>query len=438
MKRFQIYCSANKMKNSFYIKKIFALITAIAATAAFLPAQTTKPAPRQEKLLNGLKLYFLSDPQAADVRVKIRVHSGSAFDPQSKEGTMQMLADNIFPNEAAREFFTDDLGGSLEVITNYDYIQINAAAKPEEFLTMIETLANAVAKPVIDKEITAKLRAAQIEKVRRLEQNPVYVADQTVARRLFGAFPYGRAQFGTTESLQKIDFADLIFAKDRFFTADNATMIVTGNFKTDLALRAARRYFGAWAKSDGKIAPTFRQPDAPDAKILLSKMTADDSAQLRYAFRGLARNDADFYASAILTEILQTRIQEKEGKNAVVQHDAHVLPGIVLVKLSDSDATRVNLTGGEASFSGNYKDFVAEMLKSEIKPAEFETARSVVLGELKKQDAADQWLDVDTYRLSSVKDELQKSSAVTLNDVQKIVERWKKEPVATAVVVANK
>lgn len=427
------------MKNSFYIKKFFALILLLVAAATFLAAQTTKQvAPRQEKLLNGLKIYLLSDPQAADVRVKIRVHSGAAFDPQSKEGTMQMLADNIFPNEAAKEFFTDDLGGSLEVVTNYDYIQINAAAKPEEFLTMLETLANAVSKPVIDKETTAKLRAARIEKIKQLEQNPVYVADQTVARQLFGTFPYGRAQSGTTESLQKIDFADLIFAKDRFFTADNATVIITGNFKTDLALRAARRYFGAWAKSDGKIPSTFRQPEAPNSKISLSKMTTDGKGELRYAFRGLARNDADFYASKVLTEILQNRVREKEGANAVVEHNAQFLPGIVMLKLSDLDAARVNLAESEAALSGSYKDFVAELLKTEIKPAEFEKAKNTVLGDMQKQDAADQWLDVDTYRLSSVKDESQKPGAVTLADVQKVAERWKKEPVATAIIVASK
>ena len=60
---------------------------------------------------------------------------------------MRMLADNIFPNEAAREFFTEDLGGSLEIVTNYDYIQINASSKPDQFLTMLETLASAVSNP---------------------------------------------------------------------------------------------------------------------------------------------------------------------------------------------------------------------------------------------------------------------------------------------------
>ena len=37
-------------------------------------------------------------PKSDKVTVKVRVHSGSAFDPQQKEGVMRLLADNIFPD----------------------------------------------------------------------------------------------------------------------------------------------------------------------------------------------------------------------------------------------------------------------------------------------------------------------------------------------------
>src|SRR6478735_10142766 len=85
------------------------------------PAQAQRPGsstPRQEKLLNGLKVLLWSDPAATEVRVSIRVHSGSAFDPQGKEGVMQLLADNIFPTADSKSFFSEDLGGNIEVITN--------------------------------------------------------------------------------------------------------------------------------------------------------------------------------------------------------------------------------------------------------------------------------------------------------------------------------
>lgn len=133
------------------------LICIMLAPALF--GQTPLPAPKQEKLLNGLKVLMWSDAKADKVTLKLRIHSGSAFDPQGKEGLMQMLANNLFPNEATRDFFKEDLGGNLVIETNYDYIQINASSKPEGFTTMLETVATAVSNPVIDKETTSKLRA---------------------------------------------------------------------------------------------------------------------------------------------------------------------------------------------------------------------------------------------------------------------------------------
>src|SRR5439155_7948817 len=135
------------------------------------PAQTNPRQPQEEKLLNGLKVLMWPDATAKNVAVRIRVHSGAAFDPQGREGVMKMLAQNIFPNTSARDFFTEDLGGSLEIVTTYDYIQINASSKATSFLTMLETLASAISNPATDKENTAKVRDALLAKLKDLEAN---------------------------------------------------------------------------------------------------------------------------------------------------------------------------------------------------------------------------------------------------------------------------
>jgi predicted Zn-dependent peptidase len=127
-------------------RKLFQKIVLIALVVLILlsllvPAifSQTSGAPQQEKLLNGLKIMMWPDRTSDKVAIRIRVHSGSAFDPQGKEGVMQLLADSIFPNQAAKDFFAEDLGGGLEVVSDYDMIEVNATAKPEHFLQMLET-----------------------------------------------------------------------------------------------------------------------------------------------------------------------------------------------------------------------------------------------------------------------------------------------------------
>ncbi len=421
-----------------YLKKYTLSVLFLFAAVSFSYSQAVKiSSPRQEKLLNNLKLLTWTEPTAEKVSVKLRIHSGAAFDLQNKEGTMALLADILFPNEAAKEFFREDLGGSLDVMSNYDYIQINATGRADQILVILETLANAVTKPLIDKETTAKVRAARIEKVKELEKNPSHVADQAVAKRLFGSFPYGRSADGTTESLAKIDFADLLLAKQRFLTADNATLAISGRVKSDFVFKAVRQLFGGWEKSDKKIPATFALPNAVATNSFLMPTENENVSELRLAFRGLARNDKDFAASEILTKVLNNRVQLKEGNKAAVYQTSHFLPSFVVLKISDWNVGTLKIESENVALPQNFFETIGNLLKAEIKPDEFEKAKSEIVAERSKINSADLWLDLDTFKLVSVKDEMQTPSNVTIADVQKVVERWKKESVVAALVVSK-
>jgi hypothetical protein len=417
------------MKLGYYSNKlaIFLFILLISASSVF----AQKRGPRQEKLLNGLKVLMWNVPKSDKVTVKIRVHSGSAFDPQQKEGVMRLLADNIFPNESAKEFFTEELDGSLEVVSNYDYIQITATAKSEHLLDVLQTLANAVANPVIDKETTARLRAALAGKVKELDKDPVYVADMAAASRLYGTFPYGRRQMGTAESVQRIDFADLIAVKERFLTADNATVTLTGNYNSDIAYRAIRRYFGAWLKSDKKVPSTFRHPDEPDTKPLVIAGPAFGAVEARYVLRGLARSDKDFAASEILTRIARARWEEgKPGANSfTARQESHILPGHILfgmTLISQSPDGKIDSKMADPKIPGS-------LIPQNISEAEFAKAKADVIAEVTARDLQDRWLDVDTFKGLPVDNETAAYQDATLADIRRVAERLAKNPVVTVL-----
>lgn len=402
----------------------FAQATNMQATSA---QATNMQATRQEKLLNGMKLLVWQDAAMPKVTVKLRFNSGSAFDPQGKEGVTALLADILFPNDAAREFFTEDLGGSLEVESNYDYIQITATATSDKFAAMLETIANAVVNVRIDKETTEKVRAARIEKIKLLEKNPSYLADQAVAKRLLGDFPYGRAQMGTSASLAKIDFADLLLAKQKFLTADNAALAVSGSVKADFVSRATRRFFGAWTRADKQIPATFRQPDAPDTKFFLIKTEINKASELRFAFRGLARGDKDFYASQILTDVLQNRLKKKDGDKVALEQKSYFLPGLLVVKFSDWDSSSLKIAGADISLAQNFSDYVQNLLAANVTAEEFQAAKDKTAQEFNRQTALDLWLDAETFKLAPVKRDAVLTQ--TLPDVQRVLERLRPEAV---------
>lgn len=426
------------MKTRFFFKTA-AFLFFLALFAANSAAQKF-PEPRQEKLLNGLKVLIWNAPADEKVTVKLRIHNGAAFDPKDKMGTMALLADILFPTEQARAYFAEDLEGSLDVASNYDYIQITATGKSGEIQAILETLAAAVTNPPITQENFASVRNARLEKIKELEKNPAYIADRAIAKKLFGDFPYGRSADGTSESLMKIDRADLLFARDRFFTADNATLAVTGNVKPDFVYMAARQLFGAWKKAENKIPATFRQPDAPDTKDFSIELPNAEKYSSRSAMSVAARNDKDFYATRILTKIWQRQFclndEEHFGKS---QYQPHLLKGVYIVGTNVIYTDRIQEL---PIYSGPCMRMILQKDGKTVNyppfsQSDFEVAKAAVIFDIQQKaqtDLSDLWLDVDTFKLDSVKDEMTKLNNVTFADVQRVAENLKNQPMVRVVV----
>jgi len=406
---------------------MFLAAAAVFAVSAF--GQST-PQPKQENLLNGLKILMWPDAASKTVGIRIRVHSGSSFDPQGREGVMKMLAENIFPEPAAREFFTEDLGGSLDIVATYDFIEVRATAKAENFLQALETLSAAVANPTIDRPTTEKLRSALLASVAALETDPAYVADQAVQKRLLGTFPYGRPQLGTAESIKKIDFADLLDAKQRFLTADNATVAVYGNFDRTLGFRAIRRLFGAWLKSDKRVPSSFRQPDPVAPAVLTVPSPKSNVHALRFAFRGVARNDKEFAASRVYASMLEKRLRSlvpaEHASDVFVRSEAHILPGLVMIGFG----------GAKGSSAGKIEanDLILKALNDPVTDTEFAAAKRAFQAEWANRDVYAFWLDADTFKTASPDADARLADAVTIDEVRNYAAKAAKQPLAAVLV----
>ncbi|MDQ6787700.1 MAG: insulinase family protein, partial [Acidobacteriota bacterium] len=227
----------------------------------------------------------------------------------------------------------------------------------------------------------------------------------------------------------------------RFLTADNATLAVVGNVKPDLVYRAVRRYFGAWTQADKKIPATFRQPDAPDTKVLTIEIPNLEKTYSRTATNAAARIDKDFYATQIVAKVWQNEAcLTDESNHGELKYEAYFLHGEYFIRQSKNFVDKIELP-----ISRNVCPFILVNLKDgkpiypTITQNNFEQAKSKIIADLNQKtqsltDLADLWLDVDTYKLASVKDELQKANNVTFADVQRVSDNLQKQPFVNITV----
>ena len=408
----------------------------IFATFLAAPAQTFQ-SPDREQLLNGLNVFFWQRPGDADVLMKLRIHSGAAFDLAGKSGMMALLGDAFFPDPATFEYVTTELGGRLEVSTNYDAIEVTISGKAAQVERLVELLRNAIITLNLSPENVAKLREARIARLTKVPASPSQIADRAVALRLFGAFPYGQNADGTAETLAKVERADLMFAQERFLHSDNATLAVIGGVEKARLLRALRQLLGPWQKSDRSVAATFRQPGAPDDRILLINRTGMSNAEIRVAIRGVSRSDRDAAAASILAHIARDRWQAyvPELSSVGVRNETHALPGMIVFSASVPPVAAAKAIAGA-------QDVMKTIAEKGVSAAELDRARNLLLAEMGKSlgeldSLATVWLNSETYKTPLTTNAANEIGRLSVADIQRVATRLFSNAAQAKLVVAD-
>lgn len=394
----------------------------------------TAAQPEREELLNGLRLMFWLRPGSPDITVKLRINSGAAFDLAGKSGQMALLGDILFPDAATIDFFTDEMGGKLDVSVGYDSTTITMVGKAHEFEQIIEVLRNALLSTQLSPEVVTRMRDQRIKLLRDTSIAPATVADRAVLARLFGDFPYGRPAAGSPEDVARVDRADLMQARDRFLNSNNATLAIIGGVTKPRAMRAVRQLLGPWRKSEQVVPTTFRQPAPADPRTLIVNVPGPN-VELRLAARGVSRSDKDFAAATILARVAQNRFQaaapELAKQPVFARHDAYVLPGAFVMGAAVNEMT-------VADSLAKARKVVDSLMSTPPTAEELERAKTEVINDLsptltRPEAFPDPWLDADTYRLSAPQDQIALLRAVTAGEVQRVANRLFNKTIVSVV-----
>ncbi len=418
--------------------KVLLAVCCLALICSSVPAQIPME-PEHSRLLNGLRVLIWTRPGDQEVLLKLRVHSGAAFDLAGKGGSMALLGDILFPDPTTREYFSEEMQGRLNVNTDYDSITITMQGRAREFERIVEILRTGLVTTQFSPENVTKVREGRIKILKDSVISSSSLADRAIAARLFGDFPYGRPYGGTVESLERIERGDLMLARDRFLSPNNATLTIIGGVSSNRAMRALRQLLGIWRKSEQLVPATFRTPAPPDPRTLIVNAPNDQSVEVRLAMRGFSRKDADSPAAALLAALARQRweklLPELARKPTYVKHDSFALPGIFVMGASVD-----TLLAGKTLASA--REVLQALANAPVSVAEFEQAKAETVSlfnrELSKPDGiATAWLDSDTYGLTSIAEQTRVWSAITPGDLQRVANRLIRDGAIVSVVVGN-
>jgi zinc protease len=262
--------------------------------SSFSPAAERTPAPSEGahsaapvithfRLDNGMDVVVIPDHRAPVVTHMVWYRNGSADDPIGKSGIAHFLEHLMFKGTKAHrqgEFseVVAELGGQENAFTSNDYTAYFQRIAKEHLAVLMEFEADRMTNLVLTDEIVAPERDVVLEERRmRTDSDPASQLNEAVQAALFTHHPYGTPIIGWMHEIEGLGRDDALAYYGRYYTPENAILIVAGDVEPEEVRELAQRYYGR-IPARGE-APARRRPREPDPRAHRLVSLSDEKVQ---------------------------------------------------------------------------------------------------------------------------------------------------------------
>jgi zinc protease len=281
---------------------------------------------QQTTLRNGLKVIVQEDHRAPVVVSQIWYRTGSMDEFNGTTGVAHVLEHMMFKGTKkvpAGEFSKRiaAAGGRENAFTSHDYTAYFQTLQKDKLHLAFELEADRMANLVIsDKEFEKEIEVVRNERRWRTEDKPHSLVFERLMATAFQAHPYRRPIIGWMDDLQNMTAADAREWYARWYTPDNATLVVVGDVKARDVFKLADKHFGP---IKAKPLPA-RKPQQEPEQEGIKRVTVKAPAKLPYmimAWQAPILKDADRdwepYALEMLSAVLDANAAARFPKNLV-------------------------------------------------------------------------------------------------------------------------
>jgi zinc protease len=246
-------------------------VSAAAHTStAASPAHSAGPAVTQAKLDNGMDVVVIPDHRAPVVTHMVWYRNGSADDPRGKSGIAHFLEHLMFKgtkNNPKGKFsqLVADLGGQENAFTSNDFTAYFQRVARDHLDVCMEYEADRMTNLVLTDEVVAPERDVVLEERRmRTDSDPSNQLNEAVQATLYTHHPYGTPIIGWNHEIEGLGRDDALAYYNRFYTPENAILIVAGDVEADEVIDMASSIYGK-IPARGEAPKRFR-PQEPEPR----------------------------------------------------------------------------------------------------------------------------------------------------------------------------
>ena len=253
---------------------------AVAATLFTTGAQAQqKPDVGHFMLANGLEVVVVPDRRTPVVTHMVWYKVGAADEPPGTSGIAHFLEHLMFKgtvkNPAGRfSQAVAAVGGQENAFTSQDYTGYFQRVSRDNLKTLMEFEADRMTGLVLaNEQVVPELKVVLEEQNQRVANSPRSRLSEQIDAALYLNHPYGKPVIGWRHEIEKLNREDALAFYKRFYTPNNAVLVVAGDVTTDEIRTLAEATYGKVAKV-AEIGPR-RRPQEP-AQVAARHVTLAD------------------------------------------------------------------------------------------------------------------------------------------------------------------
>lgn len=231
------------------------------------------------RLANGMDVVVVPDHRAPIVTHMVWYRNGSADDPAGKSGIAHFLEHLMFKGTAkwpAGEFskIVAGFGGQENAFTSFDYTAYFQRVPKQHLRAMMDYEADRMTGLHFDEDVVAPERNVVLEERRmRVDSDPAAQLGEEFSAALFLHHPYGTPIIGWEHEIEELNRQDAFTYYQRFYTPENAILVVAGDTDAAEVRALAEATYGA-IPARGET-PLRKRPAEPEPRASRRVVLAD-------------------------------------------------------------------------------------------------------------------------------------------------------------------